>query len=201
MEPQSASPEEQDELGLAEQAAHGDHTAFGVLVRRYESRLLAYLTNMLGDPELARDVAQETFLAAYRALPRWHPPEGATEHPLSPWLYRIATNRALSLLRESRRPASACHAPFEHAHDPPSEALISASFEDRSIARALLREALRQLSDEDAACLVLHFVSGERYSEIAARLNITAEAVRKRVARALVALRAAYTALESEVPS
>jgi RNA polymerase sigma-70 factor, ECF subfamily len=201
MEQRSASSEEQDELDLAERAAHGDHTAFGVLVRRYESRLLAYLTNMLGDPEVARDLAQETFLAAYQALPRWRPPEGVTENPLSPWLYRIATNRALSLLRENKGRAAAQQAPFGRAHDPPAGALVSSNFEDRYIARTLLREALRQLSDEDAACLVLHFVSGERYGEIAARLNITAEAVRKRVARALIVLRAAYAAFESEVPS
>lgn len=109
MEQQDTLPDGQDEFDLAERAAHGDHEAFGALVRRYESRLLAYLTHMLGDPELARDVAQETFLAAYRALPRWRPPDGVTTNPLSSWLYRIATNRALSLLREHGRAASLRH--------------------------------------------------------------------------------------------
>ena len=70
--------------------------------------------------------------------------------------------------------------------------------EERAIARDLLRRALRDLSEEDVACVVLHYVAGERYGEIASRLGLTPEAVRKRVARGLIALRAAYAAQESE---
>lgn len=189
----------EDELRLARRAAAGDADAFAAIVRAYEGRLLAHLTQMLGDGEAARDVAQETFLAAYQALPRWRPPAapGATaaRHPLSPWLYRIATNRALSLLRA--RPDMAATTGIERTrgaaggHEP--------SPEERAAARDLLVTALRRLSEEDAACLVLHFVAGERYGEIAARLGLTSEAVRKRVARGLVELRAAYTAQDMEV--
>ncbi|HUY78445.1 MAG TPA: sigma-70 family RNA polymerase sigma factor [Ktedonobacterales bacterium] len=211
------------ELALIQRAATGDHHAFAVLVRHYEPRLVAYLTPMLGDPEAARDVAQETFLAAFRALPRWRPPEtfpgipadaaantttpgthatsGGATHPLSPWLYRIATNQALSLLRA--RPTAQARAPDG---DPPDRARLvggatsSMSFEDRYAARELLQLALRRLSAADAACLVLHFVAGERYAEIGARLGMSAEAVRKRVARGLTALRAAYATLDVEAP-
>ena len=148
-------------------------------------------------------MAQETFLSAFQALPRWRPPEHASNaaHPLSPWLYRIATNCALSLLRAEgqhgrlRQEGSRETAAGARAHDEPA----AAGFEDRFAARELLQVALRQLSSEDAACLVLHFVAGERYGEIAGRLGLTAEAVRKRVARGLVALRTAYAALDKEV--
>src|SRR5262249_50750577 len=101
MEERTAAAHAYDELALAQRAASGDHYAFGLLVRAYEPRLLPYLTQLLGDPETARDAAQETFLSAFQALPQWRPPErvGDASHPLSPWLYRIATNRALSLLR------------------------------------------------------------------------------------------------------
>jgi RNA polymerase sigma factor (sigma-70 family) len=71
--------------------------------------------------------------------------------------------------------------------------------EERTAARDLLRAALGHLTEEDAACLVLHYVAGERYAEIAARLGLTSEAVRKRVSRGLVVLRAAYRALDVEV--
>ena len=64
--------------------------------------------------------------------------------------------------------------------------------------RALLRAALETLDEDDAACLVLHYVAGKRYGEIAAQLNLSSEAVRKRVGRALTALRRAYAAMESE---
>jgi RNA polymerase sigma factor (sigma-70 family) len=66
------------------------------------------------------------------------------------------------------------------------------------IGRELLRVALATLDEDDAACLVLHYVAGERYGEIAARLGISSEAVRKRVGRSLSSLRRAYAALETE---
>jgi RNA polymerase sigma-70 factor (ECF subfamily) len=181
-----------DELGLIRRATGGDHAAFTTLMRRYESRIQRYLRQMVGEAELAGDLTQETFLAAYRALARWRPPPETapqTSDPLSPWLYRIATNRALSALRSqavSRRASPA----------PASEGI--ASVEDAAVGRALLRAALETLDEDDAACLVLHYVAGERYGEIAARLNLSSEAVRKRVGRALTALRRVYAAMESE---
>ena len=179
-----------EELTLAQRAAQGDHEAFRAIVVRYEQRLLAFLVHMLGDVEGARDVAQETFIAAYRALPQWQPPEGDLPQPLAPWLYRIASNKALTLLRQSRPQSLEWQIAEGHS---------GSAWEDHFVARELLRQALQTLAVDDAACLVWHYVAGERYGEIAARMGISAEAVRKRVARGLVALRAAYRALDVEV--
>ncbi|HKW23484.1 MAG TPA: sigma factor, partial [Ktedonobacterales bacterium] len=134
-----------DELSQIRRAATGDHAAFALLVRRYETRILTYLRQTVGDAELASDLAQETFLAAYQALPRWQPsPELAsrTTDLLSPWLYRIATNHAISALRRQamlarRTPVSATRASF--------------SLEDAVIGRELLRAALATLEADDAA--------------------------------------------------
>ena len=183
-----------DELSLIQRAAGGDHAAFAALMRRYEPRIQRYLRQMVGDTELAGDLTQETFLAAYRALARWQPPPEAAlqaSDPLSPWLHRIATNRALSALRSQAVSRRAPPAPA-----PASDPL--ASVEDVAVGRALLRAALETLDEDDAACLVLHYVAGERYGEIAAQLNLSSEAVRKRVGRALTALRRVYAAMESE---
>lgn len=186
-----------DELQEIRRAASGDHSAFAALVRRYEQRIYLYLRQMIGNAELAHDLAQETFLAAYRGLARWQPPERTeseratqTTDLLSPWLYRIATNRAISLLRTQA--VAARRAPVS------PEDTASASLEDAVIGRELLRAALKTLDEDDAACLVLRYVAGERYGEIATRLDISSEAVRKRVGRALTALRRAYLALENE---
>ena len=182
-----------DELSQIRRAATGDHAAFALLVRRYEARIVIYLRQTLGDADLASDLAQETFLAAYQALPRWQPPPPnlatQTTDLLSPWLYRIATNYAISALR--RQTMSARRAPA-----PPARA--RSSLEDAVIGRELLRAAIATLDEDDAACLVLHYVAGERYGEIAARLGISSEAVRKRVGRSLSSLRRAYAALETE---
>ncbi|HET9109411.1 MAG TPA: RNA polymerase sigma factor [Ktedonobacterales bacterium] len=185
-----------DELALVQSAARGDHDAFGALVRAYEPQLHAYLLQMLGEPESARDAAQDTFLAAYRALPRWRPPEGDhanTARPLSPWLYRIATNKALSLIR-----ARADRTAMTSTSTSPASEPATSGFEERYAARDLLGGALRRLAEEDAACLVLHYIAGERYGEIALKLGLTSEAVRKRVSRGLAALRAIYSELDSE---
>ena len=185
-----------DELSQIRRAASGDHAAFALLVRRYEARIVTYLRQAVGDADLASDLAQETFLAAYQALPRWQPPPpdpaktaSWTTDLLSPWLYRIATNHAISALR--RQTMSARRTPV-------SPTRASFSLEDAVIGRELLRAALATLDADDAACLVLHYVAGERYGEIAARLGISSEAVRKRVGRALSSLRRAYIALETE---
>ncbi|MEO8970836.1 MAG: RNA polymerase sigma factor [Ktedonobacteraceae bacterium] len=212
------------ELECIQRASYGDHEAFRCLVLSYETHLLAYLFRLLGNWEDAHDVAQETFVAAFFALPRWKPVKQPDEptieqheenivpteynkeefHPLAPWLYRIATNRALTLLKKQATSTSFVpSARGEQLQDEQNASLVdqrerSMTLEDRYVVRELLSEALRHLSQEDAVCLVLRFVEDEQYNEIAARLGLTKEAVRKRISRGLIALRAAYKALDME---
>lgn len=200
-----------EELELVRRSIQGDHEAFRTLVVAYEPQLLAYLLRLLSNWEDAHDIAQETFLAAYYALPRWKPPEQADDHDherethlLAPWLYQIATNRALTLLKKQ----STQYQLLNSQGDPVqiSENMQRGNrseqhmtLEDRYVIHELLREALSHLTEEDAACLVMRFVSGEQYAEIAATLGLTAEAVRKRIARGLVVLRSVYRSLDTEV--
>lgn len=99
--PASGMPGTRPEVGdarLVEQARHGDDDAFATLVGRYERKLLAVLVRMVHDPELARDLAQETFWKVYSRLDRFD-----TSRRFGPWLFRIGVNLALDELR--RRPA------------------------------------------------------------------------------------------------
>lgn len=199
-----------DEPGLIARAQKGDGEAFRLLANFYGPRLSTYLARMLGDQESARDLVQETLLAAYRALPRWQPPavslKGAGEpgveqrfllqHPLSPWLYRIATNFALTYLKNRASLSTRSQAGGAHFQNQPSSML---DLEERYATRELLREALSRLSPEDATCLLLRFVGGERYAEIAVHLGISKEAARKRVGRGLASLRGVYRQLDMEV--
>lgn len=200
------------ELEDIQKAAHGDHDAFRHLVLAYEAPLLTYLQSLLGNWENTRDIAQETFIAAFYALPSWQPPESLNhplfmfqkgaqpsrklvEHPLTPWLYRIATNHALTFLKQQSRRKHIVPLQIDHHMD--ASPVIEA-WEDRYIVRELLHEALSQLSTDDALCITLRFLANERYAEIADRLGITKEAVRKRVERGLVVLRSVYHTLNSE---
>ncbi|MHB8600447.1 MAG: RNA polymerase sigma factor [Ktedonobacteraceae bacterium] len=200
-----------EELELVRRSIQGDHEAFRTLVVAYEPQLLAYLLRMLSNWEDAHDIAQETFLAAYYALPRWKPPEQADAHDhereahlLAPWLYQIATNRALTLLKKQSTQRQLLNSQSDSVQL--SENIQRRNrneqrmtLEDRYVVHELLREALNHLTEEDAACLVMRFVSGEQYAEIAATLGLTAEAVRKRIARGLVVLRSVYSSLDTEV--
>ena len=205
------------ELKYIEKAAQGDHNAFRQLVLAYETPVLTYLQSILGDWEQARDLAQETFIAAFYALPRWTPPEllnqrqslsqeswqsahSIVEHPLAPWLYRIATNHALTFLKQQskyKRAEVSLHSSQRDETVSLPQGSVKA-WEDRYAIRELLHEALSQLSADDALCITLRFVAGERYAEIAEHLGTTKEAVRKRVARGLVTLRSVYQALDEE---
>lgn len=200
-----------DELTLITLAVQGRSEAFQRLYTVYAPPVSRYLQKFVGNIDSAQDLTQETFLAAYRALPRWQLPAMLTslneasleehrylqEHPLAPWLYRIATNCALNYLK-----AQAVRSAFSNPQGEGTQerAEDTATPEDRYIMRELLREALNCLSQEDATCLLLRFVEGERYSEIAARLGMSQEAARKRATRGLTALRTIYYQLDMEVP-
>lgn len=201
-----------EELELVRRSIQGDHEAFRMLVIAYEPQLLGYLLRLLRNWEDAHDIAQETFLAAYYALPRWKPPEQGKYlerethlHLLAPWLYQIATNRALTLLKKQSTQHQQLNSQDTLAQisenmqrGSPNEQHLA--LEDRYVIHELLREALSHLTEEDATCLIMRFVSGEQYAEIAGTLGLTAEAVRKRIARSLVVLRSVYRSLDTEVP-
>jgi RNA polymerase sigma-70 factor (ECF subfamily) len=180
-----------DDAHIVRRILAGDQDGYRHVVARYEAQVIAYLTNMLGEPELARDIAQDTFVAAYEALEQWRAEPDAT---LSSWLYRIATNRALNALRAQKSRGGR----LPSLATLPERPISGRSLEDQVVLRDLLSSALRELAGDDAACLMLHVIAGERYAEIGDRLGLTSEAVRKRVARGLMTLRDAYHTLDAE---
>ncbi len=101
--PTTPSPDllgDQGELNdawLVERARHGDQRAFGVLVTRYERKLIGVLSRLVGDVEQARDLSQETFWRIYQRLDRFD-----SSRRFGPWLFRIGVNLALDWLRRAR---------------------------------------------------------------------------------------------------
>jgi RNA polymerase sigma-70 factor (ECF subfamily) len=92
------SPVRRDEELLATYAATGSRAVFEELVRLYEREMYSYLYNYLGDAQLAEDAFQNTFLQLHRKCHQFEP-----GRRLRPWLYTIAGNQAVDLLRRNRR--------------------------------------------------------------------------------------------------
>ena len=158
----------------------GDGDAFAVVVQRYERSLGGYLRRMLGDPDLAEDTLQETFLELYRVV------SGEGPLPILPgWLYRAATNNALDAVRRRkfraklRDLAIRAQAP---ARDPGTE----------TVDRMAVRAALQRLEPGDRACVLLSAQMGLDYHQIARVLGIGETAARQRVTRAKARFRKQY---------
>ena len=153
----------------------GSSEAFAEIVDRYEVPILRYLARFTGDSELARDLAQDTFLQAFRGIR-----SSNAELSLRAWLYKIATNNSLRHLRRRRL---LFFLPFgtDTTADPAATDV-----------RMDIERALQRVPKEHRNAMVLHYVEGLKYREIADVLSISEEAVRKRVARGSAEFKSAY---------
>ena len=160
----------------------GDSKAWEDMVLQYQIPLSRYLYNMVKDKELARDLTQDTFLEAYQAMPRIK-----GELNLKPWLYRIATNNAIQVLRR-RKLISWLPLMEEIAVTKETDTVVEDSVDQRQ----LVRNALNKLPGKYRSVLLLHDDQGFNCQEIAGMLNISLEAAKKRLARGRMIFRDAY---------
>jgi RNA polymerase sigma-70 factor, ECF subfamily len=166
-----------------------DEDDFVRLVDAYQHRLHVYLAGLTGQQEQAFDLVQETFYDAWQAANKGKPPfaPGAAEADIRRWLYRAATNNALSMLRHHRlihwEPLD------DHVERLPDAHM---SFEDHLAESDILQAALARLAPQDAACLLLRVVHGFSAREVGLILKTSSENVNTRLARAKQRLRAAY---------
>jgi RNA polymerase sigma factor (sigma-70 family) len=156
---------------LVEQIRRGNELAFEVAFERYGAGILAFCRHMLGSREEAEDAVQHTFAAAYRDLQR----NGERRIALRPWLYAIARNRCLSLLR-ARREQSA------ELQEIPTEGL-SEVVERRAELRELLAD-VRELPVDQRAALLLAEAAGMSHGEVAQVLGCEVASVKGLVFRA-----------------
>ncbi len=173
---------------LVRRARDGDHEAFGELVRRHQAAALRLAAVVLGSNEEARDVVQEAFVKAYRALGRFR-----GDAPVRPWLLRIVANEAKNSRRGSSRRS---HREVRHgrlAVVPPLEPDESATL--AMDARHML-DALATLGHDDREVLVFRYVVGLTETETAAAISAPVGTVKSRSSRALARLREAMGAGE-----
>jgi RNA polymerase sigma-70 factor (ECF subfamily) len=177
--PAAAGLGELDVATLAVRAGEGDAGAFEELVVRHQDQVYRLALRMLGSAAEAEDVTQEAFLAAWRGLPTLRE-QGA----FGGWLYRLAVNRCLNVLR-ARRPSAEVDLEAlrsTRAAEQPEAAAESGA------QMAALAEALQLLTPEQRACWILRELHGCSYGEIAQIVGVTTTAVRGRIARSRAVL-------------
>ena len=106
--PQTSLPD--SDLMLVERTVAGDQAAFGLLVIKYQRRIERLIGRMVRDVDLVEDIAQETFIRAYRALPKFR-----GDSQFYTWLYRIAINTAKKFLLELKRDPTVSQSTLERS--------------------------------------------------------------------------------------
>jgi RNA polymerase sigma-70 factor (ECF subfamily) len=169
-----------DDGDLVARARAGDPIAFERLFERYHAPILNYLHRMVGDRALAEDLAQDAFIKAYRALASTRP-----DLAFKAWLYRIATNTAISHLRRRKLVK---WIPFVPGFDQATGDSV-----ERSVGRRHdVEQALAKIPQHYAAALLLRHYQGLSLAETAQALDITENAAKLRLFRARKAFAAAY---------
>ena len=169
---------------LVKRVQKGDHAAFDMLFARYQVRIINLIARYVRDADEVRDVAQEAFIKAYRAIPRFR-----GDSQFYTWLYRIAINTAKNhLVSRSRRPPSTDvdieDADFRDDADMLRDAEDPESALARDQLQATIHEALSQLPDDLRSALTLREFDGLSYEQIAEILECPVGTVRSRIFRA-----------------
>lgn len=154
----------------------GEIDPFTALVRRHDEGLRGLAYRLLGDRDTMDDVLQETYVSAFKALPRFR-----GDSDLATWLYRIAYNACLDELRRRKTVV-----PLERVADRPDPAPGPA---ERTATAQILAQALAALAPEDRAAVLLVDAQGFDYAAAAEILGIPAGTVASRLNRARTLLR------------
>jgi RNA polymerase sigma-70 factor (ECF subfamily) len=186
--PQTVVAEETlSDHALLEATRTGDEAAFAELVSRYRNQITSYIYRMLNDYDGAVDMAQETFVRVFQAADRYQ-----TNYAFSTYIYRIATNLAISELRKRKRRRLVSLTGFfqqtegqeaREFNPPDLGPLQDAVLVDTERKMAVAR-AISTLPEKYRAPVVLRDVEGKSYEEIARILETSEGTVKSRISRA-----------------
>lgn len=186
------APAGQEDVRLVERAVAGDQGAYELLVIKYQRRIQRLIGRMVRDVDLVEDIAQETFLRAYRALHQFR-----GEAQFYTWLYRIAVNTAKKFLLDLKRDPTVPERSFQSDDD--SDETFSPAYESiaddtpetllaaKEVAQAV-NAALAELSPDLRQALVLREIEGWTYEEISELMACPIGTVRSRIFRAREAI-------------
>jgi RNA polymerase sigma-70 factor, ECF subfamily len=178
---------------LIERVKAGDVKAFEMLVVKYRRRIERLIGRMVRDVDLVPDIAQETFIRAYRAIPQFR-----GDSAFYTWLYRIAVNTAKKQLMELKRdPLVTESARASRDEDDDNSSRVENELSDGETPEAMLASkqiaaavnfAIEALSDDLRQAITLREIEGLSYEEIAEMMNCPIGTVRSRIFRAREAI-------------
>ncbi len=179
---------------LVERVKQGDVRAFEMLVVKYQRRIERLIGRMVRDVDLVQDIAQETFIRAYRALPQFR-----GDSAFYTWLYRIAVNTAKKALVDLKRDPLVSENSFAGPDDGDETSRVENELTDGETPEALLASkevagavnaAIEALSEDLRQAITLREIEGLSYEEIAEVMNCPIGTVRSRIFRAREAIAA-----------
>lgn len=179
---------------LVERVKRGDVRAFEMLVVKYQRRIERLVARIVRDPNLVQDVAQETFIRAYRALPQFR-----GESAFYTWLYRIAVNTAKKMLVGLKRDPLVLESDRGNSEDGDETSRLENELTDGETPEALMASkeiasavnaAIEALSEDLRQAITLREIEGLSYEEIAELMNCPIGTVRSRIFRAREAIAA-----------
>jgi RNA polymerase sigma-70 factor, ECF subfamily len=179
---------------LVERVKLGDVRAFEMLVVKYQRRIERLIGRMVRDAELVQDIAQESFIRAYRALPQFR-----GDSAFYTWLYRIAVNTAKKALVDLKRDPLVFESALRKDDDSEESARPDAELADTATPEALMASkeiaaavnaAIEDLSEDLRQAITLREIEGLAYEEIAEVMNCPIGTVRSRIFRAREAIAA-----------
>ncbi|WP_425261534.1 RNA polymerase sigma factor RpoE [Rubrivivax sp. RP6-9] len=179
---------------LVDRVKLGDVRAFEMLVVKYQRRIERLIGRMVRDVDLVPDIAQETFIRAYRAMPQFR-----GESAFYTWLYRIAVNTAKKALVELKRDPLVSEASLASREDGDETSPAESTLSDGETPEALLASkevaaavnaAIEALSEDLRQAITLREIEGLSYEEIADFMNCPIGTVRSRIFRAREAIAA-----------
>ena len=177
---------------LVERVKLGDVKAFEMLVVKYQRRIERLIGRMVRDVDIVQDIAQETFIRAYRALPQFR-----GDSAFYTWLYRIAVNTAKKALMDMKRDPLVSESWRRSDEDGEEPARAESELSDGETPEGILaskeiaaavNSAVEALSEELRQAITLREIEGLSYEEIAEAMNCPIGTVRSRIFRAREAI-------------